>query len=59
MNDRIKIKYVNSSIGCSKKQKMAVRSLGFTRLNQVREYSDHPCLRGVVKKYPHLLKVVS
>ncbi|MCP5463659.1 MAG: 50S ribosomal protein L30 [Deltaproteobacteria bacterium] len=54
----IKIKYVHSPIGRNKKQKEAVRCLGFTRLNQVKEFPDNPSIRGIIKKIPHLIQVV-
>ncbi|GIU82113.1 MAG: 50S ribosomal protein L30 [Acidobacteria bacterium] len=54
----IKIHYYRSSIGYSHKQKQMVRSLGFTRLNQIVERPDTPAIRGIVNKVPHLLRIV-
>ncbi len=54
----IKIQYYRSMIGYSKKQKMMVKSLGITKLNQTIERSDSPAMRGVVAKIPHLLRIV-
>lgn len=54
----IKIKYCHSPIGRDQRQKDAIRCLGFTRLNQVREFPDKPSIRGVVRKYPHLIQIV-
>ena len=54
----IKIQWYRSTIGASWSQKVLVRSLGFTKLNQVVERPDTPGFRGMVKKIPHLLAVV-
>ncbi|MBA2378269.1 MAG: 50S ribosomal protein L30 [Blastocatellia bacterium] len=55
---KIKIQYYRSSIGYSKKQKTIVRSLGITKLNQSVERPDTPSMRGIVKKVPHLLRII-
>jgi large subunit ribosomal protein L30 len=57
-NKKIKIKYVSSAIGREQSQKDTVRSLGFTRLNQVREIVDNPAVRGMIGKICHLVKIV-
>jgi len=54
----IHLKYVRSSICAPVKQKLVVKGLGFTRLNQVIERPDTPAIRGMVKKVPHLIEVV-
>ena len=55
----IKIKYVRSSICAPVKHKLVVKGLGFTRLNQVIERPDTPAIRGMVKKVPHLVEIVT
>ena len=55
----IKIKYVRSSICAPVKHKLVVKGLGFTRLNQVIERPDTPAIRGMVKKVPHLVAIVT
>jgi large subunit ribosomal protein L30 len=55
---KIKIKYIHSPIGRHKSQKETVRCLGLTRLNQVKEVTDNPAIRGMVAKIPHLVKIV-
>ena len=57
--DTIKIQYYRSSIGYSKHQKQIVRSVGFTKLNQVFERPNTPAMRGYVAKVPHLLRIVN
>ena len=54
----IRIQYYKSMISYSGKQKTMVRSLGFTKLNQIKEKPDNRAMRGVVEKIPHLLKIV-
>ncbi len=54
----IKIQLYASTITCPEKQKAIVRSLGLKKLNRIVERPDTPSFRGVVKKLPHLLRVV-
>ena len=55
---KIRIQYYRSSIGYSAKQKLIVRSLGITKLNQIVERPNTPSMRGIVVKIPHLLRIV-
>ena len=54
----IRIQYYRSFIATPKKHKIAVRSLGLTKLNQVVERPDTDSMRGAVAKLPHLLRIV-
>lgn len=54
----IKIQYYRSMIGHPEKHKVIVRSLGFTKLNQVVERPDTPAIRGMVAKIPHLVRIL-
>jgi large subunit ribosomal protein L30 len=54
----IRIQYYRSATGFSKEQKEIVRSVGFTKLNQVVERPDTPATRGVVAKVPHLIRII-
>ena len=54
----IKIQWYRSTIATPKAHKAIVRSLGFTKLNQVVERPDTPSMRGAVKKVPHLLRII-
>lgn len=54
----IKIQWYRSTIAAPKAHKEIVRSLGLTKLNQVVERPDTPSMRGMVKKIPHLLRIV-
>jgi large subunit ribosomal protein L30 len=55
---KIRIQYYRSAIGFPKTQKEVVRSVGFTKLNQILERPDTPSMRGVVEKCPHLLRII-
>ena len=54
----IKLQYFRSKICTPMKHKLVVKGLGFTRLNQIVEREDTPSIRGMVKKIPHLVRVV-
>ncbi|HEY3130101.1 MAG TPA: 50S ribosomal protein L30 [Acidobacteriota bacterium] len=54
----MRIQYVRSAIGFTKRQKETVRGLGLTRLNQIVERPDTPQVRGMVNKIPHLVTVL-
>jgi large subunit ribosomal protein L30 len=54
----IQLKWVRSAICAPEKQKLVIKGLGFTRLNQVIERPDTASIRGMVKKVPHLIEVV-
>lgn len=55
---KIKIKLVKSLIGASDAQKKVVKSLGLSKLNQVKEHFNSPTIVGMVKKIPHLVQIV-
>ncbi len=55
---KIRIQYYRSFIAFPKTQKVLVRSLGLTKLNQIVVRPDTPSMRGAVAKAPHLLRIV-
>ncbi len=55
---KLHLKWVRSAICAPTKQKLVVKGLGFTRLNQVIERPDNPAIRGMVAKVPHLVEIV-
>jgi len=55
---KIRIQWYRSTIATPKAHKEVVRSLGFTKLNQVVERPDTASMRGMVRKVPHLLRIV-
>lgn len=54
----IKIQWYRSTIATPTAHKELVRSLGLTKLNQVVERPDTASMRGMVKKVPHLLRII-
>jgi large subunit ribosomal protein L30 len=56
---KIHLKWVRSAICTPVKHKRVVKGLGFTRLNQVIERPDTAAIRGMVKKVPHLVEIVT
>jgi large subunit ribosomal protein L30 len=54
----IRIQWYRSTIATPKAHKELVRSLGFTKLNQIVERPDSASTRGMVTKVPHLLRIV-
>ncbi len=55
---QLRLQYYRSAIGFPKSQKETVRSVGFTKLNQILERPDTPATRGVVAKVPHLIRII-
>ncbi|MFZ0312449.1 MAG: 50S ribosomal protein L30 [Candidatus Korobacteraceae bacterium] len=55
---RMQLKWVRSAIAAPVKQKLVIKGLGFTRLNQVVVREDTPSIRGMVAKVPHLVEIV-
>ncbi len=56
---KIHLKWVRSAICAPIKQKLVIKGLGFTRLNQVIERPDNNAIRGMVAKVPHLVEILS
>jgi len=56
--DTLHLKWVRSAIQAPVKQKLVIKGLGFTRLNQVIVREDTPSIRGMVAKVPHLVEIV-
>lgn len=54
---KIDVTLVKSTIGRPGKHSKVVRSLGLRKLNQTVRHEDNPCIRGMVEKISHLLRV--
>jgi len=55
---KLRIKWVRSSIGCTRDVRQTVRGLGLRKLQQIVEREDTPAVRGMVHKVRHLVEVV-
>lgn len=56
---KITVKMVGSPAGCSKRQRLTLKGLGLGKMHQVRDLEDSASVRGMVKKIPHLVSIVS
>lgn len=54
----IKIQLVKSPIGYAQRQKDTVKALGLKKMNAVVEKEDNECIRGMIQKVTHLVKVL-
>ena len=55
---QIKIRLKGSLIGASPAQRKVVQSLGLIKTSQIVEHYETPIIMGMVKKVPHLVKLV-
>lgn len=53
----LRITWVKSGIGYSKRQKNTIRALGLRRLGHSVEHKDTPVIRGMINKVSHLVEV--
>ena len=58
-NATLQLKWVRSAICAPVKQKLVIKGLGFTRLNQVIQRPDNKAIRGMVAKVPHMVEVLN
>ena len=58
VSGKVHLKWIRSAICAPVKQKLVVKGLGFTRLNQVIERPDNAAIRGMVAKVPHLVEIL-
>jgi large subunit ribosomal protein L30 len=56
-NKKLRVEYVKSMIGSSRRQRGTMRALGFKRLGDVIEVADNPSVRGMLVKVGHLVQV--
>ena len=54
---KLRVTWVKSSIGYSRRQKRTIRALGLRRLGDVVEHNDTPEVRGMLNKVSHLVQV--
>ena len=55
---KIKIQLVKSPIGYSQDQKDTVKALGLGKMNSTAEHEDNACIRGMINKVSHLIRVL-
>ncbi|MGQ9598191.1 MAG: 50S ribosomal protein L30 [Anaerolineae bacterium] len=54
---KLRITWVKSAIGYSRRQKGTIRALGLRRLGDTVEMADSPTVRGMLNKVSHLVSV--
>jgi large subunit ribosomal protein L30 len=54
----MQLKWVISQNCTPRPQRLVIKGLGFTRLNQVIEREDTLSIRGMVAKVPHLVQIL-
>ena len=57
MANKLRITLVRSTIGCLKDQQATVKALGLKKTNSTVEQPDNACIRGMLFKVRHLVKV--
>jgi large subunit ribosomal protein L30 len=55
---KIRIQYYRSMIATPTKQRLVIKGLGLTHLNQIVEREDTESVRGMVKAVPHLVRIL-
>lgn len=58
MSGKLLVTQIGSGIGRPKNQRVILRTLGLGKMHRTVEMPDNPCVRGMIKKIIHLLKVV-
>ena len=53
------IQQYRSLIRTPQRQRLIVKSLGLRRLGQIKDVKNNDAIRGMVRKVPHLVKVLS
>ena len=57
MAKHLKITLIRSKYGWSKKQRATIAGLGLRRIRHTVIRPDDPCIRGMIEKIKHLVKV--
>ncbi len=53
----LRVTQVKSSIGYKKDQLATLKALGLGRIGKTRDHVDNDCIRGMIFKVKHLIKV--
>lgn len=54
---QLKITLVKSTIGRVEKQQATVKALGLNKIGKTVVLNDTPCIRGMITKVSHMVKV--
>jgi large subunit ribosomal protein L30 len=53
----LKVTLTRSTIGCSERQRNAIRGLGLRKIGVSRDVENTPAIRGLIKSVIHLIQV--
>ncbi|GAA0706276.1 50S ribosomal protein L30 [Dokdonella soli] len=53
----IRVRLFKSINGCQERHRISVRALGLRKLNDVRELTDSPSVRGLINQVSYLVRV--
>ncbi len=53
----LRVTQIKSTIGCPADQVKTIKALGLGKINRVVDHVDNPCVRGMLFKVKHLVKV--
>jgi large subunit ribosomal protein L30 len=54
---KIRVRLYKSINGCQERHRISVRALGLRKLNDVRELTDSPQVRGLVNQVSYLVRI--
>lgn len=53
----ITIEQIGSGIGCIERQRLCLKALGLGKMHRKSTLVDNDCVRGLVKKISHLVRI--
>ena len=53
----ITVEQIGSGIGCVENQKLCLKALGLGKMHKKSTLEDNPCVRGLIKKVFHLVRI--
>ncbi len=58
MAQKIYVKQIGSPIRRPKDQRATLKGLGLNKMHKVSELEDTPSVRGMIRKIPHLVRII-
>jgi len=56
-NKTVKVRLVKGLRGCQARHRLSVKALGLRKINDVRELTDSPSVRGLISQVHYLVRV--
>jgi large subunit ribosomal protein L30 len=54
---KLRVRLFKSPNGCKGRHRLSVRALGLRKLNDVRELTDSPSVRGLINQVSYLVRI--